>query len=884
MTPKRHSPPKMAEWFLLLFLRDELVEEVLGDLDEKFYSELNKKSLFKAKLNYWYQVFNYARPFAIRKDQTTTSIHFDMFQNYFKIAWRNLYKQKMYSTIKIGGFALGIAACLLIALFIKDELSYDKQYPEVDKIYRVVSTFNNNGVMERDVWFQAPFAGVLANDFPEIEQSGRINMGRLFGGGENEFRIGDQLRSTHEQGFTYADQDILDIFQLPMIYGNRSKALSQPNSIVLTKSKADKYFPNENPIGKTVYVSNVSDEPLTIGGVIEDFPENSHFKFNFLVTMTGREFWPGEQTFWLANNYHTYIKVRDDVDSDQLSVKLKSVMYDYLLPSYEEVGLKGVAEEIEMASLELQPVSDIHLRSAGIADGLSHGDIRFVWMFGGIAAFILIIACINFINLSTAKSANRAVEVGLRKTVGSYKGNLISQFLTESFVYCIAAFIVGLILAQVLIPYFNVLADKSLVIPWTEWWLLPAIAISTISVGILAGIYPSFYLSSFKPIDVLKGSISSGSRSSGLRSTLVVFQFTTSIVLIIGTLIIYRQTDFILNKQLGFDKEQVLVIEGAQTLGDEAQTLKQEILSLSDVSSATLSDYLPVSKTKRNGNGFWKAGQVEIDNPIYGQYWRVDHDYIPTMEIEMAKGRNFSIEMATDSQAVIINETLAEELGLEDPIGKEITNSGEIWTIIGVVKDFHFESLREDISPICMTIGSNQGTLALRINSSEVASVIPMITDIWNQFSPNQTIRYSFLDQRFAVMYNDVLRMGLILTSFAVFAILVACLGLFALSAFMVEQRSKEISIRLVLGASLTSIFNLLTFNFLRLVLISLLISIPIAWYVMEKWLSDFEYKIGIGWEVFLIAGIGTALVAILTISYQSVKAALMNPVESLKS
>lgn len=884
MSSPLHTPPKLAERFLLLFLRDELAEEVLGDLDEKFYSELLKKSPFKAKFNYWYQVFNYARPFAIQKKQTQTSIHFDMFQNYFKIAWRNLYKQKMFSFIKIGGFALGIAACLLIALFIKDELSYDKQYQDVDQIYRVVSAFNNDGELEKDVWFQAPFADVLLQDFPEIEQSGRINMVRLFGAGENELRISDQLRSTHEQGFVYVDQDILDIFRLPMVYGVRDKALSQPNSIVFTKSKADKYFPNENPIGKTVYVSNVSDDPLIIGGVIEDLPENSHFKFDFLITMEGREFWPGEQTFWRANNYHTYIKVREGTDPVELSEKLKSIMDTYLRPAYEETGRVGFEEDMKNAWFELQPVSDIHLHSSGIGDGLSHGDIRFVWMFGGIAAFILIIACINFINLSTAKSANRAVEVGLRKTVGSYKGNLISQFLTESFVYCLAAFVVGLLLAQTLLPYFNVLADKSLVIPWTDWWLLPTIALSTIIVGIIAGIYPSFYLSSFKPVDVLKGSISSGSKSAGLRSTLVVFQFTTSIVLIIGTLIIYRQSDFILNKQLGFDKEQVLVIEGAQTMGADAQTFKQELLSLSNVSSVSISDYLPVSETKRNGNGFWKAGKVEEESPVYGQFWRIDHDYVPTMGIEIAAGRNFSIEMATDSQAVIINETLAKELGLEDPIGKEITNSGYIWTVIGVVQDFHFESLREDISGICMAIGSNQGTLAVRVSSEEMASIIPVITNLWNQFSPNQSIRYSFLDQRFAVMYNDVLRMGLILTSFAVFAILVACLGLFALSAFMVEQRSKEISIRLVLGASLTSIFNLLTFNFLRLVFISLAISIPIAWYVMEKWLSDFEYKVGIGWDIFLIAGVGTALVAALTISYQSVKAAFMNPVDSLKS
>lgn len=884
MNLKNSSPPRLAERLLLFFLRDDLAEEVLGDLDEKFYVELEKASVFRAKKNYWFQVLNYLRPFAIQRKQTTNSIHLSMFQNYFKIAWRSMLREKMYSFIKIGGFALGIAACLLIALFIRDELSYDSHIPEKETIYRVISAFNENGEMQKDTWFAAPLANVLVQDFPEIEQAGRFNMGRLFGGGENEIRIADQLRNFHETGFTFADQDLLDIFQIPMVFGNRETALSQPNSIVLTKNKADKYFPNQNPIGETIRVSNISEDPFVISGVIEDFPENSHNNFDFLISMEGREFWPGEQTFWRANNYHTYIKVQEGTDPMELASKMKSVMYDYMLPVYLEAGQVGVEDDIEKASFELQPVQDIHLYSAGIQDGLSHGDIRFVWMFGGIACFILIIACINFINLSTAKSANRAVEVGLRKTVGSFKSNLISQFLTESLVYCVASFIVGLILAQVMLPYFNALSVKNLAIPWFEWWLLPTIGVSTIAIGILAGIYPSFYLSSFKPIDVLKGSISSGSKSSGLRSTLVVFQFTTSLVLIIGTLIIYRQTDFILNKELGFNKEQVLVLEGGQNVGNEIETFKQELLNLSDVSSVSVSDFLPVSKTKRNGNGFWKAGKVEEENPIYGQMWRIDYDYLPTMGIELAEGRNLSRDMASDSSSIIINEKLASELGLENPIGSEITNSREIWTVIGVVKDFHYESLRSEIRGIAMAMGGQHGTIAVKVNSIEMSSVIPMITSIWNKFSPNQTIRYSFLDQRYAVMYNDVLRMGLILTSFAIFAIVVACLGLFALSAFMVEQRSKEISIRLVLGASLSSIFNLLTFNFLRLILISLVLSIPIAWFVMDKWLADFEFKVGIGWDVFVIAGIGTAIVAIVTISYQSIKAGLMNPVDSLKS
>ncbi|GAB5409596.1 MAG: ABC transporter permease [Balneolaceae bacterium] len=884
MNMNKPIPPKLAEKLLIFFLRDDLAEEVTGDLEEKFYLQIEKKSVFLAKLNYWYQVINYIRPFAIQDKQSQSSIHIDMFQNYFKIAWRNLLREKMYSTIKIGGFALGIAACFLIALFIRDELSYDTQYVEGDRIYRVIENYDFPDESGKHVWFPAPLAEVLVQDFPEIEQSVRFNFGRLFGAGDNEFRVSDQQRTNHESGFVFADKDILEIFELPLVFGESEQALSQTNSIVLTKRKADKYFPNQNPVGKTVLISNISEDPFTIGGVIENLPENTHLSFDFLITMEGREFWPGEQTFWRANNYHTYIKVRQSTNPIELAAKIKSVLYDYMVPAFQETGRIGIEERIEAVNFELQPVSEIHLYSSEIEDALSHGDIRFVWMFGGIAGFILIIASINFVNLSTAKSANRAVEVGLRKTVGSFRSNLISQFLTESFVYSLVAFIVGLFLAWALLPYFNVLADKTLAIPWLEWWLIPSIIGSIIIVGLLSGIYPSFYLSSFKPIQVLKGSISSGSKSSGLRSTLVIFQFTTSLVLIIGTLIIYRQTDYILNKQLGFNKDQVIVVDGAQSLGTNIETFKEELTKLAEVSSVSISDYLPVSESKRNGNNFWKIGTVEEKDPASGQMWRIDHDYLPTMGIELSEGRNFSREIASDSQAVLINEKMIADLELENPIGKEITNSGEIWTVIGVVEDFHFESLREDISGIAMAMGGEHGTISIKVSSNEVSSVIPMITNIWNSFSPNQIIRYSFLDQRFAVMYNDVLRMGIILTSFAIFAILVACLGLFALSAFMVEQRSKEISIRLVLGASLSSIFNLLTFNFLRLILISLFISVPISWYIMDKWLTDFEYRIGIGWDIFLIAGICTALVALFTISYQSIKAGLMNPVESLKS
>jgi putative ABC transport system permease protein len=876
------TPPRLARQFLNYFLRKSLCEEVRGDLEEKFYLDLKKKSAFKAKLNYWYQVVNYLRPFAIQKRKSHLN-HYDMFQSYFKIGWRSLSKQRMYSSIKIGGFALGIAACLLITLFIKDELSYDLHYPDGDRIYRVVVAYNFKGEAGKDVWFQAPFANALREDYPEIEKAGRYNSSELFGAGSKEIRRADRIENTYEEGFVYFDQELFDIFKLPMVYGNPAHALDEPNTIVITKRKSEKYFPHEDPVGKTLILNDDEKNPFKIGGVIEDFPATSHFQFDFIMTMKGVEFWKGEQSTWNATNYPTYVLLRKGADANQLQKKLTGIIDKYLLPVWLKDGVPDAKVMAKSAWFELQPVKDIYLRSEGIQDPVSHGDIRFVWLFGAIALFILILAMINFINLSTAKSANRAKEVGLRKTVGSLRINIINQFLTESLIYSFFSFAVGLVLASLLLPYFNMLAAKSIVFPWNEWQLFPILIVAALVVGILAGLYPAFYLSSFNPASVLKGNVSRGSKSATLRSWLVVFQFTTSVVLIIATFVIYRQVEYILNKKVGFDKEQVMLIQGTNTLGKKIKTFKGELLQLSQVKSATVSDFLPIRGTKRNGNGFTNEGRDKIDRSVGVQVWGVDYDYVKTLGMKIVDGRNFDEKMASDSTGIIINQTMARKLGLKNPIGKRIQN-WQVYTVIGVVEDFHFESLRNKIEPLCFILGNNSNIVSVKVNTSSMRSVTHSIEEIWKKFSPNQPIRYTFLNESFARMYDDVQRMGRIFITAAGLAIVVACLGLFALSAFMVEQRSKEISIRLVLGASLKTIFNLLTLNFLKLVLASVIIAVPIGWYIMNDWLQNFTYRTDVTWDVFVIAGLVAVLIALLTISYQSVRAAFVNPVDSLKS
>ncbi|MCR8561413.1 ABC transporter permease [Mucilaginibacter sp. BJC16-A38] len=809
-----------------------------------------------------------------------------MIKNYLKIALRQLNKQKMYGAIKIGGFALSIAACLLIGLYIKDELSYDKTYPDADRIYRVIEVYTHDGKMERGTDYPAPMAAALKADFPEIEKSARLMPNSLFwGAGSNELRRADQVENTHEEGFTYADQQLLDMLKLPMVYGDRAKALAEPNTMVISKRKADKYFPNQNPVGKVMFLNGDQTKPYRIGGVMENFPTTSHLQYDFMLTLTDKAQWPGEQQTWDASNYPTYVMLKPGANVAQLEKKITAdIDKNYILPNLLKSGYKDARTEVNKLSFQLQPIGDVHLKSYNMYDETNNrGDIRFIWLFGAIAGFILTIACINFINLSTAKSANRAKEVGLRKVVGSTRGGLINQFLAESMLYSVLSFAAGLVLAWAILPYFNILASKTLSMPWLSPSFILIILASALIVGVLAGIYPAFYLSSFKPASVLKGSISTGSKNSVLRNGLVVFQFTTSIILIISTFVIYNQMQYILNKDTGYNKDQVLMLQGTNTLGDNGvKTLKEELLKLSSIKSVSVSDYLPVAGTKRNGNTMFNYGKSKIESGIDTQFWTVDDSYFKTFGIKLLAGSNFSANV--QNQGVIINQTMAKQLNLKDPVGKSITHGTDQIRIIGVIKDFNFESLRDPIKALCLSYGISNSIVSVKINGGNMRSTIAEISSLWKGISPAQPLRYTFMDERFASMYADVQQMGQIFTSFAILAIIIACLGLFALAAFMAEQRSKEIGIRKVLGASVQSITRLLSFDFVKLVALSIVIASPIAWWAMNKWLQDFSYRAPISWWIFAGAGIVAIVIALATVSFQSIKAAIANPIRALKS
>ena len=548
MKPAKTQPPRLLQRLLLRLLRDDLAEEVMGDLEEKFITMAAKHSLWRARLNYAYQVLHYIRPFALRKTRSSSLNHFAMLLSHFKIGWRNLSRQKTFSAIKVGGFAIGIAACLLIALYVRQELTYDRHYACGDRLYRVVRIAEMRGETSKGIHMPAPFADALRENLAEVEQAGRYNATEFFGAGANEVRRIDRLESLHEERIIYADQPLLDILEAPFVEGNSRLALTEPNTVVITRAKAQKYFAGEDPIDKVIILNNDELHPYKITGVIEEFPVTSHLQADFMISMVNREFFDGESTSWGHGNYPTYVRLREGIDVAALEHKMARLIRPYFIKPAAEQGNDVAMAWARSMQFKLQPVRDIYLNRDDIQDFMAHGDMQYITLFATIALFILFIACINFVNLSTARSANRAKEVGLRKVVGSNRSTLIRQFLAESFLFSLFAFVLGLLLASLALPHFNALLGRSLNFPWHTWWLLPTMALATLATGLIAGIYPSLYLSSFKPIEVLKGKLSLGAKSSGMRNALVVFQFTISTMLVVSTIVVDRQMRYIQKK------------------------------------------------------------------------------------------------------------------------------------------------------------------------------------------------------------------------------------------------------------------------------------------------------------------------------------------------
>lgn len=874
----------MAEKLLLWFLKSELAEEVLGDLDEKFYKVLEEKGHRRARKTYWLQVMKYFRPFAIKKTRLRLPKIATMQRHYLKVSWRNLLRDKAFSSIKIGGFAIGIAACILISLYIRYELSYDKHYADGERLFRIANNYQGEEYTEMWANLHGPFKPVLEDYIPEIELVSRVVLWKWGNVGENHIRLIDSPNNIYESGFFYADPELLEILELPMVYGSQKEALALPNSIVITRSKAEKYFPNQNPVGKQLVLNEIPEDTYTIGGVIEDFPATSHLQGDFIMTLEGRKSGPGTSG-WCCTNYHFYVKLTPQADKSALEEKLVNIRDTYVLDKLREGGQTGLDEMQAYQSYYLQPVENIYLNQENVGDSQKHGSHDIIWIFGGIALTILLLAGLNFINLSTAKSIKRAKEVGLRKVVGSQRSSLIYQHLTESTFYSVLSVGLGLLIAWLFLPTFNSVSANSLVIPWSTWWFIPTLLAGAMVIGFLSGIYPAFYLSSFNPIEVLKGKASSGVKTSFFRNVMVVFQFTVTVTLIIAALVTQKQFNHYMNKSLGFEKDQVINVLGLNSLEEsEREIFKDELLRLNSVQSASLGDYLPVEGSRMTNFGFELVEKQGMNEGFEAARWTVDHDYLETMGMELVQGRNFR-EQGAEGNAIIINESMARFFGLEDPVGTQVIDMFDgTYRIIGVVKDFYFETLTRTVRPLAMVKGIGRETLSLKVQTDNIKETLAGINTVWEGMKPNQPIRYSFMDQRFENMYEGFINAKTLLIIFSVLSVTIACLGLFALSAYSVEQRIKEVSVRKVLGASAQKIFQLLATDFIKLILIAIAIAIPVGWLLMDNLLGDMANRISLSWTIFALAALLAFSIAIITVSFESIKAALINPATRLRS
>lgn len=757
-----------------------------------------------------------------------------MIKNYFKIAFRNLWKNKGYSAINIFGLAIGLATCLLITLYVVNELSYDRYNEKADRIYRINSDLRFGGGDLHMTQTSDMMGQLLKKDFADVEEYTRV----YTSGGDKLIKKGEEF--IDEPRVANADSTFFNVFTLPAIEGETKTALNEPGTVVVTESTAKKYFGSTNVLGKNIEVKNGdgnSTTPYRITAIIKDIPRDSHFNFDFLFSMKNADYQWGQLT---SHNFHTYLLLKPGTDYKAFEKNFELYIDKYVLPYAQQfIKVKSI-DELRKSGNKIEysliPLTKIHLYSDYSYEITPPGNIQYIYIFSAVALFILIIACINFMNLSTARSARRAKEVGIRKVLGTERKTLITQFLVESTITALIALIIAVALAYFVLPLFNDIAAKSLSIgDLVNKKILPFIILLPLVVGLLAGSYPALFLSKFKPIIVLKGGGANGFKKSNLRNALVVFQFATSIMLIVGTIIVYSQLKYIQTTKLGFSKDQVLIIDRTYALNNNVQAFKNDVLAMPGVSSATVSSFLPVSNSSRNDNTFSKDAVMDAKNGIDMQVWGVDYDYLKTMGMEIAKGRNFSKNFGTDSNAVLITETTARLLGYDDAVGKRIyaptglpaDKNLQPLEIIGVVKDFHFESLRQKLGPLCMRLANSTGLVSFKITAANAAQVISQAEKRWKAMAPGMPFSYRFLNDSFNDMYRSEQRAGVIAVVFAILAILIACLGLFGLATYMAEQRTKEIGIRKVLGASVSNVAMMLSKEFLWLVLIAAVLAFP---------------------------------------------------------
>lgn len=872
MPPLRHhQPPRLAECLLGWLLRDETWQTPLGDFEEYFNALVETDGLRYARRWYWGQVLRLLPDRCYEKAYWVLV----MWKNYLKIAVRNLRKHKAYALINLAGLTIGLASFLLIALYVADELSYDRYHAQADRIYRVVSDLKTPDRTFQFAWTPPAIAPALSQDFPVIEQAVRL--------GPTGAVVEYKGRRFRENRMLLADSTFFEVFSHPLLQGNPATALTAPFSLVLTETMARKYFGTHDPMGEIVRLTGIT-QPYTVTGVVADVPANAHLPFDFLISYTTREalLTSPPRPQWFNFGFYTYVVLPEGYDAEELAAQL---------PAFIERNAGDVQRQAGQShTLFLQPLTDLHLRSAREGEPGATGNLIYLYLFSAIAVFILLIGCINFMNLATARSATRAREIGMRKVVGAKRWQVAGQFLSEAVLMTTLAVLLAFVLGYLALPTFNELTGKTLMLTsaWQEGaglWLLGLV----LTVGLVAGSYPAFVLSGFRPIAVLKGTFRSAQRGARLRKGLTVFQFTLSIVLIVGTLLVHAQLQHLQQRNLGFEQAQVLTINFRfdAAVQQQYERIKDTFLSHPAVVAVTTSNVTP----DVNPPNWYAAFEVEegtVQNTSLHGYV-VDYDFLDTYGLQVIAGRGFSEDFATDStEAFLINEAAVAYFGWSTPeeaLGKQFAHLSKEGRIIGVMQDFHFRSLHRRVEPLALQVRRNGlSRFSLRLTPhADLLETVDELADTWSALAPHLPFEPAFLDQNLDQLYRTEQRVGQVFRVFAVLAILIACLGLFGLASFLGEQQRRNVGIRKVFGASVPQLMLLFSGRFTRLVLIAFALATPIAYFAMEAWLHAFPYRIAIGVWPFLIAGLLTLLITWLTIAYRSIQTALTNPVEALR-
>ncbi|MCW5911674.1 MAG: ABC transporter permease [Cyclobacteriaceae bacterium] len=864
-------PPKLPLRFFRWYCHPKLRNSIEGDLMELYNERLKKSGKRKADRKFIVDVLLLCRPGIIKPTEGYKNLNtYTMYKSYFKIGWRNLLRNKSYSTINILGLAIGIACCLLVSIYIFHELSYDRFHKNADRIVRATMELSYNGNITKIAVTGTKALPEFRRVFPEVE-----NGVRLFpAGAVVEYR--DKL--FREQGFVYADSGFFDVFSFRLLEGNPRTALNKPDQVVLTEAMAKKYFANEEPLGKTIRVNNSKEFVIT--GIVEDCPPNSQIKFDMLASWSSLTDPVYTRESWFDASHYTYLLLHKPGMHEALASKIPA----YFKAQDSNNDLSGK----NYLTIRIQPLTEVHLR-ATVEGGLEPGsDYRYVYIFSIVALFILVIASANYINLTTARASDRAKEVGLRKTVGALRKQLITQFMSESLVIVTAALLMGLLLVAALMPVFSTIAGKQL----TSAFLLKSESLFSIAaillfISFIGGFYPSLVLSRFAPVNVLKGNFKTGVSGTGLRKSLIVVQFVISIALIASTLVIHNQLEFIQNRKLGYQKDHVIVLRGDASLTGKMPTLKSMLLNKPEILGVTTCNQTPV----------FIPGKYNLtvnDQEMLITGIRTDKDFNKTMGLTFISGTDFTEAeesaafSGTDTlyRPVMLNETAVRsfEWTPEEAIGKVVMFQGRRSMVKAVVEDFHFSSLHESISPFIIFMSNYTSRILVRTSGSQVPETLQYISARWNELAPHLPFEYEFLDDQFNKLYSAESKTGKLFYAFAILGIGLACLGLFGLVTFIAQQRAKEIGIRKILGASLSGLMILLSKDFLKLVVVASLIALPITWWATERWLQGFAYRVSTSWTEFALTCVIAIVIAFITLSVQVIKAALANPVDSLRS